>query len=290
MKAIKTFAKYVVTLLLRFDPLNAKERRGMLPLQGYLSFHKEQHRPLVLTLVILFSTISERAVACTCRGAEEPPCVAYQKADAVFVGFVVDITEAPLSPGNDFKELFVHFSVERRLKGVSEEDLKVATITGTDCDIGFKVGEQYLVFAYRESQHNRLTTGICTRTKQLSRAEEDLAYVREITASIRGSSISGRDGRSVKSLLEGVNIVIEGQVDEYKAVADSKGAFKVELARPGRYKITLVGPSELEFLTNHSSWRVFSVNGRPAVEFETIVSENECNFIDFSLFIDVRRK
>jgi hypothetical protein len=291
MKAIRKLAKEVVAIQSQSEYSIAFEERGIPHLQGHVHLSRRRRGLLVLIFLTVFSCIvSQPALACTCRGAVEPPCTAYQKADAIFVGSVIDIAEAPIRSGDAFRELFVQFSIEQHFKGVPGNELTVATITGTDCDFAFEVGERYFVYAYQDSVHKRLTTGVCTRTKQVTSAQEDLAYVRDVGTSMQKSSILGRDGNNVRSQLEGVDIAIEGQGEEYRAVADSKGAFKVDVALPGKYRIILFGAVGSEFLTNYSNWRLFSANGRPAVEFEVSVTQGQCSFVDFSLFVSVKRK
>ena len=88
-------------------------------------------------LSILILTFYKPAFACVCRGVEQPPCFAFQEATAVFAGKVIDITEAPFQEGELLHSLLVQFSVELSFKGISTPQVRVATITGTDCDFGF---------------------------------------------------------------------------------------------------------------------------------------------------------
>ncbi len=46
-----------------------------------------------------------------------------------------------------------------------------------DCGINFQVGETYLVYADEDEESNTMTTGACTRTRRLSDAGDDLAYL-----------------------------------------------------------------------------------------------------------------
>lgn len=250
-------------------------------------------RLIRLTLFIPISffifCVSKPAFACTCRGAEQPPCVAFREASAVFSAVVSDITEAPFRAGDTFHHLLIHFSIEQSFKGDSSPKLTVATITGTSCDFGFQKGEKYFVYAYQDSKHNRLVAGVCSRTKRLSYAKEDTNYAYGLSDANQKSSILGADD-DFSSPLHGAEVIIEGQGKKYKAIADNKGAFKVELAQPGRYRITVFGQAGYQFLNHHNSWKVFTVKGRPAVEFEREVIEGQCEFIDFSEYLTVRKK
>ena len=46
-----------------------------------------------------------------------------------------------------------------------------------DCGINFQSGETYLVYADDDEESNIMTTGACTRTRRLTDAGEDLAYL-----------------------------------------------------------------------------------------------------------------
>jgi hypothetical protein len=240
-------------------------------------------------LSILILTFNKPGFACLCRGVEQPPCFAFQEATAVFAGKVVDITDAPIQEGELLHSLVVQFSVEQSFKGISTPQVRVATIAGTDCDFGFQKGEEYFVYAYRDSKHNRLATGVCTRTTRLGYAKEDLDYVRGINASIRRTLLLGAD-KGFSSLLEGSEIVVEGQGQRYETVADKRGAFSIELARAGKYKVTVIGRPGVLFLNHLESWRVYSAKGRPAVEFDKEIQVGRCEFVDLSESLTVNER
>ncbi|SFB03914.1 MULTISPECIES: hypothetical protein [unclassified Bacillus (in: firmicutes)] len=68
-------------------------------------------------------------------------------------------------------------------KGVSESQVIVVTGQGGgDCGIDFVEGEEYLVYANQSSIYedsDYLSAGICSRTNELSAAEEDLLVLGE---------------------------------------------------------------------------------------------------------------
>jgi hypothetical protein len=73
------------------------------------------------------------------------------------------------------------FQVENWWKGKSTRQVLVFTDrtrnsdgseTISDCDFPFQVGKRYLVYAFSEENH--LKTNLCTRTKLLEKAQEDL--------------------------------------------------------------------------------------------------------------------
>jgi hypothetical protein len=76
-------------------------------------------------------------------------------------------------------------------KDSDEKELTVWTGQG-DCGIDFQAGETYLVYAGNDEETGKLETSICYRTKRLSDAGGDLAYLHFF-----------RDGGKMSSRLEG---------------------------------------------------------------------------------------
>jgi len=70
-------------------------------------------------------------------------------------------------------------TVFRRPKDDAEEAPMTSLVvwTGADCGIDFQQGEVYLVYADDDEETGRLGTSICYRTKRLSDAGADLAYL-----------------------------------------------------------------------------------------------------------------
>ena len=58
----------------------------------------------------------------------------------------------------------------------SAKTVEVWTAFG-DCGINFQTGETYLVYADDDEESNIMTTGACTRTRRLTDAGDDLAYL-----------------------------------------------------------------------------------------------------------------
>jgi hypothetical protein len=122
------------------------------------------------------ATSEARLHACDCVGPILP-CLAAEKAQAVFVGQVVEI--APVNPppkgeaAMPFYARKVSFTVTENLRGGVDDTLEVYTGNGGgDCGFGFAKGKSYLVYAHRGTD-GRLTTGICARTREATRGAQD---------------------------------------------------------------------------------------------------------------------
>lgn len=238
-------------------------------------------------VVILLLGLVNSGFACVCRGAEEPPCVAYQRADAVFIGTVAKFTAVDHGQTR-LTELLVRFSVEEPFKGVAVGELEVATATGSDCDLEFKIGEQYLVYAYQVSQPKRLTTGVCTRTKERSIAKEDIDEIHELAKSGHRTWLIGTDGKP-SSLLAGAEVIVEGQGKRSVSLVNKRGDFRIELPGAGTYRVTIIAPVGVELINHFAMWRAFLINGRSTVEFARRVSAGQCDFLDLSLMLTAKK-
>src|ERR1051325_1067474 len=156
---------------------------------------------IVLAALFLLPIFAGRTDACSC-GSGETVCGAYQGATAVFIG--IPLSDAPVTSQREvyalgkgketitYSEKLYRFTVEQSFKGVEGGEIEVQTgMGGGDCGYSFKKGERYLVYAYLDSKTNRYHTSICTRTASLSRASEDLDFLRGLPDSMTKTRISG---------------------------------------------------------------------------------------------------
>ena len=129
-----------------------------------------------LISVLIFGaclTVGARvALACTCVPSAGPG-EALEQAAAVFSGTVVQIKRH--KPADDiFSAVEVVFRVGQMWKGVGNRTISVFTGShSAACGYGFSKGRTYLVYAAGNSR-GRLSTSICSRTKRLKDAREDL--------------------------------------------------------------------------------------------------------------------
>jgi len=118
------------------------------------------------------------ALACSCP---QPglPCQVAWRADAVFAGVVVSIEAVDNdSLGAPYQSKLVKVSVQRGFTNEVSGTVDVITgMGGGDCGYDFKEGERYLIYAFRSVSSGRLTASICSRTRLLSEAAEDLKYL-----------------------------------------------------------------------------------------------------------------
>ncbi len=121
-------------------------------------------------------------VATACRCMPPPaPDKALEQATAVFAGTVQKVL---LPAGQGVKT--VTLNVEQAWKGLQHRKPVVTVTTcanGACCGYGFQEGEGYLVYAHGEA--NAFTVSLCSRTRPLANADDDIAVLNKVVAGER---------------------------------------------------------------------------------------------------------
>lgn len=172
-------------------------------------------------------------------------------AAAIFSGRVVEISPARRD-ASGFPWRTVRFQVLEGLAGIDGDAAEVMTgLGGGDCGYGFKVGESYVVYAFR-AKSGELTTSICTATKPLSEGEADVNYARQVAHGGDRTSLFGRVVRIERAPgknwpdrrgIAGVEVAIEGPGGQrYSATTDADGVFTVAGRLEGPYTVQALLP------------------------------------------------
>src|SRR6267142_1362878 len=191
--------------------------------------------PRLFLLILSISTVlvlSEKARGCSCFEYGTPVCAAYWRADAVFVGYVKNIEQRPQQDGA-FPMALLHLIVEQPLKGISSSEVEVETLWGTSCDIGFKKGERWLIYANRVENGDGLYAGACTLTTKLENADDALNYIRGLTQQTHQQSISGKLKQNGYDPVGGLRVTLEGVKDRFETTTNNEGDFEFSLPRSG---------------------------------------------------------
>lgn len=213
----------------------------------------------LLTLMLLARTAS----ACVCM-APSTPYKEFQDARSVFTGKIIGSTDVPFTEQAREKtytyyERRYRVAVTESFKGTKAAEVEVsAGRTDSDCYVGFSVGENYLIYAYGDSDA-KLSTGMCTRTNNLSASQDDLHYLRAMLMGEREPRVYGSvvrfDDDVTKSLagsytpLEGIKIAVEGEGQRIEVVTDKQGLFQIAKLPDGKYRARPVLPGSYA-----SSW------------------------------------
>jgi hypothetical protein len=163
----------------------------------------------------------------------------------------------------------IRFRVRSSFKQEEESSastLEVWTPFG-DCGFDFQIGETYLVYADDDEETSVLSTGICTRTRRLSDAGDELAYLfflkndPDHSSRIEGFVTTNElyqadydklhDAEKVKGPVAGVMIGLEAAgVRRYVKSTDS-GRFVFDGLGAGEYKLSVFSgeyPREVQLL------------------------------------------
>jgi hypothetical protein len=131
----------------------------------------------LIALTVLLALIPQQVYACSCVPAG-PPADELARSSAVFSGKVSSkhVPLFVLQPSID--PVQVTFNVSRVWKGPAFQTLVVHTgVDGGSCGYGFQDDQEYLVYAFGEEGHLRVS--LCSLTKPLANAAEDLSALGE---------------------------------------------------------------------------------------------------------------
>jgi len=173
------------------------------------------------------------------------------------------------------------------LSGVvrSQKEIEIVTgLGGGDCGYDFQIGADYVVYAYKNTE-GRLETSICSRTRPLADAAEDMEYFRAMSNAPETGEIRVRTGPWNTPGKPGVTIVAAGAGSRYSALTDDTGAAVFTGMSPGEYTIHSESDGDLQddpkvelhakgcldltlFRTLRITGRVTTTTGLPAARVE----------------------
>lgn len=195
---------------------------------------------LLVSVAILMLAAPRDLAACSCV-ADIPLCESFWAADVVFEGEVTAVEQMPASKGvtDLFAQRRVQFAVTRVWRGQPADSIDVMTGSGGgDCGYGFRKGRKYLVYA--AEHEGRLTTNICSPTKPLDRAAQDLEYLQSATTSNTGGRIYGTVRTSQGQPVSRYTVVLRGAGGQRIAVTKGTGEFEFTGMPPGEYTIRVI--------------------------------------------------
>ena len=219
----------------------------------------------VMVLIALLLAPLAPVWACSCSPISEPPCLAAWSATALFTGTVIDIVEpaprqsqpqtagpkpirAPFYESSKtalpWPKRVVRMQIAEVLTGVDpgQKEIEIVTgIGGGDCGYSFQTRVDYIIYAHKNSE-GRLETGICSRTRPLTQAAEDLAYLHAFpqlpaAADIRVSVVDNSTWQKGRRPMPKVRTTISGPDGLSEALTDSAGRATFAALTPGEYTV-----------------------------------------------------
>lgn len=223
---------------------------------------------LYSVLLITLSTLTSNALAGCLGSVTGPPCLEYERSDAVFIGVASRVVQY----GTSLSDLrtTVHFTVEEIFKGVRG----TALVLDLDhCGHSFKEGERYLVYAHRNPNNQQLDVRVrSTRTRPLAEATEDLQYIRGLASAEGGSRVFGKVAQYGYHLrrkdfgaeaLKSIKVILEGTDQRHEVLTDSEGRYEFKRLPAGTYQIQAEIPAHLSVAK-----QTIRVSGRGCVPFD----------------------
>jgi 5-hydroxyisourate hydrolase-like protein (transthyretin family) len=211
--------------------------------------------PLILGAAFITIAAGD-AAACSCMFGGAAPCQEYWKTDTIFEGTVTGESKVTVVEGSfKFEKRLVRFNLVESFRGVQGAQAEVITgWGGGDCGYGFERGETYLVYAYRDKKDNRLYTSICSRTRTLAEAAEDISFMRNLANADAGAVIFGKvkkrnyqwvEGEEVFKPVGSAELTVEGEGTRLDTQTDAQGNYRLTGLSPGAYVVKLKLPEGL---------------------------------------------
>lgn len=230
---------------------------------------------LIGTIFVLAGT--ETVLGCWCRHVTD--CEATNRAEAAFVGTVIEIKTVESKKAYYGSPKTIRFQVDEPFFGVQTRQITIQTGSeeGSDCSyFPFQVGERYIVFAAKV-EDNILYAGLCGGTKVFPKAKKTLEYLRSlpdstnngrIYGSVHGVRFNNGAGLFEGTYLNGIRLSLEGNGLNETIFTGGKyrdlefGDFSIDNLKAGKYRLQVFLPSYYGFKYDDGFVREINLNGR----------------------------
>jgi hypothetical protein len=198
---------------------------------------------LLLIVWALVAASTDRAEACSCVGGR-PICESFWTTPTVFSAMVLEVTPIPNPAGRDFlPQRLARLQVEQSWRGPMSGIVEVTIGSGGgDCGYDLVAGTRYLIYAH--TRDGRPFVTICSGTKPLAEAAEDLAYLKtafqpSATGRVFGSvSYQRRSAEDPSRPIAGYVVLLRGPNRELKTTTGVDGRYEFRVPA-GKYSIQL---------------------------------------------------
>lgn len=236
---------------------------------------------LLAVMAVILPLLTPVVLGCQCSATEIPVCSEYWQAKVVFDALVTDISPPPDAHGFYDENTVVSLSVEHVYRGSIGKTAIDVQGNGAECRVQYQKGKRYLIYAYDyDANDTRIQTSACSRTREVARADEDFAYIRNLSQQamfLHGKVVDRHDP------VEGVRIEAEGNGIKYHALTDAKGHFNFPLIEPGKYIVRAISTEKSSFMTHRRDAKFYENKKRTIIEFEEQVEKNGCVYVEFQL-------
>lgn len=125
------------------------------------------------------------------------------------------------------------------LSGVEPGQQEIEILTGFgggDCGYPFQTGAEYVVYAYKNSD-GRLETGICSRTRPLAEAGDDVAYFHSMASAPTTGTLRVQTAYPGMPGKRDTGIIAEQGGSRYRSMANAAGEALFANLPAGDYRI-----------------------------------------------------
>jgi hypothetical protein len=224
---------------------------------------------------LLLAPLAGRAFACSCMSSG-PPCQSAFTADAVFSGTVRSV-EFSRGGERDFFDARVSFEVDRGYVNATIGRVDVVTSgTSAACGYSFTVGKRYLVYAHKSSVG--LVASICSRTRPIEQAAEDIAYLRTVPPRGTGGRLYGRinewgrhpaeEHGADYGPLAGIQVTVDGLAMHKSTVTDAHGRYEVTDLPVGKAVVMIVPPAGFDSRYVRREFEIRDLRACSVADFE----------------------
>jgi len=188
-------------------------------------------RLIVLACAFLCGTLSSFAY---CFQPDPTVACEFLNSDAVFVGTVISARAVPPRGATELDGWLYDLTVQELFRGPRTKTIEVFTENSSG-RFPLEVAKKYLLFA---SEYNgRLTIDNCGNSALLSKAQTAIGELHKLEipqdAVIEGR-ISFSDSPDSGTQIPGLQVIIRGDGQTFKATSDKEGWFHVHVP-PGKY-------------------------------------------------------
>ena len=240
----------------------------------------------LLLLILPIFTIN--LFACPQVETGVPACAYWTRADAVFLGKILNIEKVSGSEDLPAGSRKIRFQVLQNFKGADNPTFAVITKDAkNDCGLNAKKGETWIIYANNDIVIKSFAEfrGVKIEPK-LESAE--LATLKSVVAGTTSAAISGRivwQSRNNIDLYETVEeITVEGNGKKFAAQPDANGIFNINVPSAGTYQVELKFPYNAPLKWNDNLLNTSYTQGNPTVfKYEVRLNDGDCNFSFFEV-------
>lgn len=246
---------------------------------------------LLLSLVCLF-LIPLSVFGCTCE-IRPPACFDYWRSEAVFVGTVKKVNA--VTETSRFPMETVEISVDESFRGVSAP-LVMTYNYGHSCAFTFRAEDSFLFYGGLDGT-TEFSTSYCTRTTRLRDDLGDLEFLKAVKEKREVYWVWGTISEfGYMSPLPGIRAEVLGQTKKIESVSNGAGDIKLEVPKPGTYRIRIYLPKDRNDFSGplradeeiRELQRKQIIGGkfrgsRPYVDYQVQVESNRCGWFDVLL-------